>query len=462
MNYESFSSNCIFKLFFIMSDSSSVKKQILAITGFNKLNPMQIKMSETDDRQIILLAPTGSGKTIAFTIRLLRFMRRPGSGVQAVILAPSRELALQIAGVLKKVAPSYRVTPLFGGHSFRDEANSLAANTPDIIVATPGRLLDHIGRRNIDLTTISSLVIDEYDKCLELGFMDEMKRILHKLKNTRLTILTSATAIDCLPESMSLDKAVTFDFREDTSGSASATPDIEIIEVPSPLPDKIGTLIDLLRAMPADTRSIVFTNHRESAERIHQELRKAGLPAGIYHGGMEQQDRQLAVTLLRNGTTPILSATDLAARGLDIPQIEAVIHYHVPTSPEAWTHRNGRTARAGASGKIYTILSDKDDRPELMDADRIWSPPHSGSSTSSSQLPVTLLINLGKRDKISRGDILGFLTKQAGLNGADVGRIDVEDRFSTVVLTPESAELLLKSTQPQKIKGHRFRPEFLS
>ena len=400
---------------------------------------MQIKMSETDDRQIILLAPTGSGKTIAFTIRLLRFMRRPGSGVQAVILAPSRELALQIAGVLKKVAPSYRVTPLFGGHSFRDEANSLAANTPDIIVATPGRLLDHIGRRNIDLTTISSLVIDEYDKCLELGFMDEMKRILHKLKNTRLTILTSATAIDCLPESMSLDKAVTFDFREDTSGSASATPDIEIIEVPSPLPDKIGTLIDLLRAMPADTRSIVFTNHRESAERIHQELRKAGLPAGIYHGGMEQQDRQLAVTLLRNGTTPILSA-----------------------SPEAWTHRNGRTARAGASGKIYTILSDKDDRPEFMDADRIWSPPHSGSSTGSSQLPVTLLINLGKRDKISRGDILGFLTKQAGLNGADVGRIDVEDRFSTVVLTPESAELLLKSTQPQKIKGHRFRPEFLS
>ena len=343
--------------------------------------------------------------------------------------------------MLKKVAPSYRVTPLFGGHSFRDEANSLAANTPDIIVATPGRLLDHIGRRNIDLTTISSLVIDEYDKCLELGFMDEMKRILHKLKNTRLTILTSAT---------------------DTSGSASATPDIEIIEVPSPLPDKIGTLIDLLRAMPADTRSIVFTNHRESAERIHQELRKAGLPAGIYHGGMEQQDRQLAVTLLRNGTTPILSATDLAARGLDIPQIEAVIHYHVPTSPEAWTHRNGRTARAGASGKIYTILSDKDDRPEFMDADRIWSPPHSGSSTGSSQLPVTLLINLGKRDKISRGDILGFLTKQAGLNGADVGRIDVEDRFSTVVLTPESAELLLKSTQPQKIKGHRFRPEFLS
>ncbi len=177
---------------------------------------------------------------------------------------------------------------------------------------------------------------------------------------------------------------------------------------------------------------------------------------------MEQQDRQLAVSLLRNGTTPILSATDLAARGLDIPDIDAVIHYHVPVSPEAWTHRNGRTARAGASGKVYTILSDKDDRPEFMDADRVWAPPHSEGIAPATSLPVTLLVNLGKRDKISRGDILGFLTKQAGLNGADVGRIEVDDRFSTVVLTPEAAQQLSASTQPQKIKGHRFRPQFIS
>ena len=445
-----------------MPDSSSIKKQILSLTGFHTLNPMQLKMAETDDRRIVLLAPTGSGKTIAFSIRLLRFMRRPGSGTQAVIIAPSRELALQIAGVLKQIAPAYRTTPLFGGHSFRDESNSMAANTPDIIVATPGRLLDHIGRRNIDLATVSALVIDEYDKCLELGFMEEMKRIIHKLKNTRLTILISATAIEHLPEEPSLQNLVTFDFREDTKGEAAAKPDIEIIEVPSPLPDKLGTLIDLLRALDPGTRSIIFTNHRESAERIHQELRKAGLPAGLYHGGMEQQDRQLAVSLLRNGTTPILSATDLAARGLDIPDIDAVIHYHVPVSPEAWTHRNGRTARAGASGKVYTILSDKDDRPEFMDADRVWAPPHTDGVAAASPLPVTLLINLGKRDKVSRGDILGFLTKQAGLNGADVGRIEVDDRFSTVVLTPDAAKQLSESSQPQKIKGHRFRPEFIS
>lgn len=445
-----------------MPDSSSIKKQILSLAGFQKLNPMQVKMSETDDRRIVLLAPTGSGKTIAFAIRLLRFMRRPGSGTQAIILAPSRELALQIAGVLKKIAPAYRTIALFGGHSFQDEANSMSAVTPDVIVATPGRLLDHIGRRNIDTATVSALVIDEYDKCLELGFMDEMKRIIHKIKNARLTILTSATAIDRLPDEMSLENATTYDFREDKDGDTAARPDIEVIEVPSPLPDKIQTLIDLLRALPLQTRSIVFSNHRESAERIHQELRKAGLPAGIYHGGMEQQDRQLAVSLLRNGTTPILAATDLAARGLDIPEIDAVIHYHVPVSPEAWTHRNGRTARAGASGKVYTILSDKDDRPEFMDADRVWSPPHTEESTPVDGLPVTLLVNLGKRDKVSRGDILGFLTKQAGLKGTDVGRIDVDDRFSTVVLTPDAARQLSEVSQPQKIKGHRFRPEFLS
>lgn len=444
-----------------MSDSSAIKKQILSLTGFTKLNRMQMKMSETDERRIILLAPTGSGKTIAFSIRLLRFMRRPGAGIQAVVLAPSRELALQIAGVLKKIAPAYRTIALFGGHSFRDETNSMTANTPDIIVATPGRLLDHIGRRNLDLTTISALIIDEYDKCLELGFMEEMKRIIHKIKNTRLTILTSATAIDRLPDEIALSNAVTFDFREESGDKAEQKPDIEIIEVDSPIPDKLPTLIDLLKALPPTTRSIVFTNHRESAERIHQELRKAGLPAGIYHGGMEQQDRQLAVMLLRNGTTPILSATDLAARGLDIPDIDAVVHYHVPVSPEAWTHRNGRTARAGASGKVYTILSDKDDRPEFMDADRIWSPPHT-DTVQATELPVTLLINLGKRDKISKGDILGFLTKQAGLNGADVGRIDVDDRFSTAVLTPQAARALAGFNQPHKIKGHRFRPEFLS
>ena len=388
-------------------------------------------------------------------------MRRPGSGTQALIIAPSRELVLQITGVVKKIAPAYRIMALFGGHSFRDESNSISSNSPDIIVATPGRLLDHIGRRNIDLTTINSLVIDEYDKCLELGFMDEMKRIIHKIKNTRLSILTSATEIEIFPEAFSRENAVTFDFREESDGKTQVKPDIEIIEILSPISDKISTLIDLLNAINPETRSIIFSNHRESAERIYHELRKYGFPAGLYHGGMEQQDRQLAVSLLRNGTTPILSATDLAARGLDIPDIDAVIHYHVPVSPEAWTHRNGRTARAGASGKVYTIFSDKDDRPEFMDADRVWSPPHADSIVTVDNLPVTLLIDLGKRNKISRGDILGFLTKQIGIEGTEVGRIDVEDRFSTVVLTTGAAKQCSESSQPSKIKGHRFRPKFL-
>lgn len=442
-------------------DAAAIKKQILSLAGFDRLNPMQIKMSVTDDRRIILLSPTGSGKTVAFAIRLLRFMRRPGSGTQAVILAPSRELALQIAGVMKKIAPDYRVTPLFGGHSFRDEANSLAAVTPDIVVATPGRLLDHIGRRNIDLATVTALVIDEYDKCLELGFMEEMKRIIHKTKSARLTILTSATPIDSLPPEPSLENMTTYDFRDGNGEEAAPTPDIEVIEVPSTIPDKLPVLIDLLAALKQGTRVIVFSNHRESAERIHEQLRKAGFPAGLYHGGMEQQDRQLAVTLLRNATTPILSATDLAARGLDIPDIDAVVHYHVPVSPEAWTHRNGRTARAGASGKVYTILSDKDDRPDFMDADRTWIPPHIEGPVAAAPLPVTLLINLGKRDKVSRGDILGYLTKQAGLAGSEVGRIEVDDRFSTVVLQPDAAHRLSDSDMPQKIKGHRFRPQFI-
>lgn len=419
--------------------------------NIRQLNEMQQLMVTTDAQKLILLAPTGSGKTAAFAIRLLRFLGPSKGTVQAVILAPSRELVLQIADVIRPVAAGLKTVAFYGGHAMSDETNSLSV-TPDIIVATPGRLLDHITRGNIDLSEVKALIFDEYDKSLELGFLDEMRRITRRMHSPKLVMLTSATALDEIPDFIPMRDAETMDFTSDNT-----RPRLQTVRVNSPERDKLATLADLLRSLP-DGRAIVFVNHRESAERVFNFLKKNHFPAGLYHGGLEQRERQLAIDLFNNGTTPILVSTDLGSRGLDIDSVNYVIHYHLPLSPESWTHRNGRTARMGASGTAYVIIADGDNIPDAVSWERELYPsgkaPADGGITSHM---ATLYFNAGKKEKISRGDIAGFLIQKGGLSKEEVGKIVVNDHNAIVAIPRDKARRTLEAVSPYRIKNTKVK-----
>lgn len=423
---------------------------VLGRLGIAAPNAMQQAVWASQARRIIVLSPTGSGKTAAFGAALYRKLADVGTpGVKAVVLAPTRELVLQVHEVVRKLCAGYKVTALYGRHAVADETASLSV-APDIIVATPGRLLDHLTRGSVSIARVQILVIDEYDKALEMGFHDEMSKIVRQMKAVSQVILTSATPLAEPPGFLDLTGAETIDF----SGEASPKSRTHIALVESPARDKIQTLVDLLRSMP-NGKVIVFVNHRESAERVYERLRAENLPAGIYHGGLEQLDRERAVIQLENATTPILVATDLAARGLDIDSVAAVVHYHLPVSAEAWTHRNGRTARVGASGNVYVITSEGDSVPEFVVWDSQYNPTgHSDDPVRPSG--ATLHINAGRKEKISRGDIVGFLIKNLELEAAEIGRIDLRDHAAYVAV-PRRALSLIHSLQSPKIKGKRVK-----
>ena len=324
------------------------------------------------------------------------------------------------------------------------------------MLATPGRLLDHINRKHVDLYTARVLVLDEYDKSLELGFHDEMRRIVRTMPNLSRTILTSATRLQDMPEFLKLRSPETFDF---LSSADKPRRRMDIVQVESPARDKIDTLVDLLHSLD-NGRVIIFVNHRESADRVYRHLKEAGLPVGLYHGALDQPDREKAVDLLNNGTTPILVSTDLGARGLDIDSVQSIIHYHMPLTKETWTHRNGRTARVDARGTVYVLTSEADNIPEYVTFDRAYVPTgHSSDPINASA--ATLYFNAGKKEKISRGDIAGFLIKQGGLVSDEVGLIIVKDHSAIAAVPVDKAAALLRTIASERLKGKRVRISLL-
>lgn len=434
---------------------SEITSNIRERLGIAELNPMQRRMTETVARSIVLLSPTGSGKTLAFAIPLLRRLRPADGRVQAVVIAPSRELVLQIYEVIRPLAVGYKTVAFYGGHSMMEEKRSLSA-VPDIVIATPGRLLDHINRHQIDLYPARTLVLDEYDKSLELGFHDEMKRIVARMPNLSQTLLTSATRLDALPSWLHAVEPATVDFLNDGGDLKKR---LTIIDVESPVKDKIDTLADLLRSLD-NQRVIIFVNYRDSAQRLYDHLRRLGLPVGLYHGALDQADREKAIDLLNNGTTPILISTDLGARGLDIDTVGSVIHYHMPLTPEAWTHRNGRTARVDREGTVYVVRSESDTVPEFATFDRPYHP------TGHSDDPIrpaaaTLYFDAGKKEKLSRGDILGFLVNKGGLRADEIGKITVKDHSAIAAIPPPDPAAVIARIKGEKIKGKRVRVSLL-
>ena len=333
-------------------------KDVLAALAIEQLNPMQEASIDAwkEGKDQILLSPTGSGKTLAYLLPLIGSLKPEQKGVQAVVLVPSRELALQTDQVFKAMNTGFKSVSCYGGRPAMEEHRTIKGVQPAVIIATPGRMNDHLSKQNFDAATVRMLVIDEFDKSLELGFQEEMAAIIGQLPNLQRRFLLSATDAEEIPRFTGMEHTVRLDFLQDTSAGKESR--LTLMKVISPSKDKIDTLYKLLCTLGSSS-CIVFCNHRDAVDRVHKLLADKKLYSERFHGGMEQPDRERALYKFRNGSCHVLISTDLAARGLDIPEIEHIIHYHFPVNEEAFTHRNGRTARWDATGSSYLIVSTK-------------------------------------------------------------------------------------------------------
>ena len=449
----------ISRIFAPMKEISTLIEKACRNLNIESLNGMQKQMLETAQRphDIILLSPTGSGKTLAFLLPVLQRIDPRAVGVQALVLVPSRELALQIESVLRKIAAGIKIVCCYGGHSVREESKSLAV-APALIVGTPGRIADHLRRGRLSLDTLDTLILDEFDKCLALGFHDEMKEIIAPLKEVKKKILTSATDSESLPAFTALRRPVKLDFLGTKKSEETPTARLSLYRIDSPEKDKLDTLLVLLRNLkPALT--LIFCNQRESVERVQQFLTDRGIIAEAFHGGMEQADRERALCKFRNHSSYICISTDLAARGLDIPEVKYIIHYHLPVDLESFTHRNGRTARMHAEGEAFMRVGPTEQLPEYA---RQATAFRLAPTSNLLQTPpmATLHFAAGKKEKISKGDIVGFLTQKGGLTADEIGLIEVKDHYCYAAVARDKAHETLHRLRDEKIKGKKVKISF--
>ncbi len=380
-------------------------------------------MSAIKKSDVILLSPTGSGKTLGFLLPLLGLLNKSIPTVQTLILVPSRELALQIEQVFRAMGSGFKVNCCYGGHPVKVERNNLS-EPPAVLIGTPGRISHHLRRESFSTKTIHTLILDEFDKSLEFGFQDDMEYIIKQLPALKKRMLISATQMEEIPSFTGLVKPVQVDFLS----NAAIAPDLKYKVVISEAADKLNALFALVCKIGSNA-TLIFCNHRDAVERISELLWIKGLPNDIFHGGMEQEDRERALLKFRNGSHRILITTDMASRGLDIPEIEHVVHYQMPHNEEAFLHRNGRTARMHAKGTAYLMLA-PDEKPvyltEMPEQETLPENPKPPKPSPWS----TLYIAAGKKDKVNKVDIVGLLLKKGGLDKDELGLIEVLDYSS--------------------------------
>ena len=419
--------------------------------GIDSLNAMQQDMLEASRRHdtIVLLSPTGSGKTLAYLLPVLERIDAAVQSLQAVVLVPSRELAMQTAAVAKAICPDSRPMACYGGRPAMDEHRMMRGLQPRIVVATPGRMIDHLAKGNIQTDDVKMLVVDEFDKSLELGFLPQMEEVMAALRHVRRRILLSATDCPQIPRFVSTTDFYRLSYLVDEE----QIPDrITLHTVTSPDKDKLETLGKLLCTL-GNTKSLVFVGFRQSVERVQAFLTDKGFFAGMYHGGMEQRDRERSLYRFINGSCNVLVSTDLASRGLDIPGVDNVVHYHLPLDEESYIHRNGRTARWDADGDAYMLLGPTEVLPDYVRDTAVGYGIPSDCPPPSEPNWVTLYIGKGKKDKIGKGDVAGFLSKVGGLERDQIGRIDILPGWSYAAVSRAGIRLLLSRIRGQKIKG---------
>ena len=430
-------------------------QKVLKNLNIAALNDMQHAASSAaaKGKDLILLAPTGSGKTLAFLLPLLSNLDAEQTGVQALILVPSRELALQIEQVFKAMGTGFKVNCCYGGHPVKIERNNLA-QAPALLIGTPGRIAYHLKHENFDESTITSLVLDEFDKALEFGFHDDMSFIIGQLRSLKQRYLTSATPMETIPDFTGVADPVKIDFLSNTA----VKPDLKLKKVLTTAEEKLNTLFKLICKIGGD-RTLIFCNHRETVDRISDLLIDKDLAHDIFHGGMEQDERERALLKFRNGSIKMLITTDLAARGLDIPEVQSIIHYQLPYTEDAFLHRNGRTARMNAKGTAYLIMADDEKYPFLSEDIEVEPLTEKGYKLPTDSEWQTLYIAAGKKDKVNKIDIVGLLLKKGGLQKEDVGLIEVKDQSSYVAVKRNLSRKVLAALANERIKNKKVKIE---
>ena len=417
----------------------------------NQMQKSAYKTSENEN-DLLLLSPTGSGKTLAFLFPVLRNLKKENSGIQAMILVPSRELALQIEQVFKSMGTDFKVSVCYGGHDKKIEVNNLI-ESPALLIGTPGRIAYHLKNGNFDATTIKTLVLDEFDKSLEFGFHDDMSLIISEMPLLSQRILTSATAMTEIPAFTGLNNEATVDFLK----VLEIKPDFQLRKVITTSEGKLETLFQLLCKI-GNKRTLIFCNHRDAVDRISDLLKEKGISRETFHGGMEQDERERALLKFKNDSSRILITTDLASRGLDIPEVESIVHYQLPPKEDAFIHRNGRTARMNAKGFVYLIMTEDENFPFIKK-----NTPEE-KLTQDYKMPsrtpyLTIYISAGKKDKVNKVDIVGFLIKKGELEKDDIGLIEVKDTTSYVAVNRQKVVALLKKVDNQRLKNKKLKIE---
>jgi superfamily II DNA/RNA helicase len=440
--------------------STGIKNQaeILSKLRIEKLNPMQEKAKNTihSNENTIILSPTGTGKTLAFLLPLIAELDPKNDQIQALILAPTRELAIQIEQVIREMGSGYKANAVYGGRAGAKDRMELKT-LPAILIGTPGRVADRIYRDQFSLEHISTLILDEFDKSLEIGFEEEMGEIIGQLKHLKKRVLTSATKAEHLPDFVGMENPVEINFLDEK------IQELKILSVPTPTKDKLDSMIDLI-AMQGSKTGIIFCNFKESIVRVSEYLKRQNIAHGTFHGSMEQQDRERALIQFRNGSHQLLLATDLAARGIDVPEIDFIIHYHLPHRAQEFTHRNGRTARMNSAGSAYVLHWKNENLPDFitdlnLDTYDVITQERSEviEDEASNTTWTTLFISGGRKDKISKGDIVGLLAKTGGISGDEIGNIELKQECSFVAVADKNIDALLEKVNNQKLKKKKVR-----
>ena len=430
-------------------------EKILKTFKIKELNEMQLAAIEAGKKEndIVLLSPTGSGKTLGFLLPILFNLDKNKTGVQALVIVPSRELGLQIEQVFKSMSTGFKVNCCYGGHSTRTEKDNLK-HPPALLVGTPGRLAYHIHHANFDASTITTLVLDEFDKALEFGFQEDMSFIIQRLK-LKKRILTSATQMKEIPKFTGVVNPIQLNY---INSSPTQPQGLKLKIMKASGTDKLDTLFGLICKL-GNKPTLVFCNHRDAMDRISELLANKGLAHDIFHGKMEQKDRERALIKFRNGSYHILITTDLASRGLDIPEIENIIHYQLPHTEDVFVHRNGRTARMNTTGTSFLILSEGEYIPPF-----IKEKPTEETLPETNTMPqkarwCTLYIAAGKKDKINKVDIVGLLLQKGKLKKEELGLIEVLDYSSYVAVDAKKIDSVLELIKNEKIKNRKVKME---
>ncbi|MBG6129600.1 superfamily II DNA/RNA helicase [Aquimarina sp. EL_43] len=428
-----------------------IKKQqhILDKLNIKCLNSMQedalVAIEETENT--IILSPTGTGKTLAFLLPIIANLDPECKEIQALVLVPSRELAIQIEQVVREMGSGYKVNAVYGGRSISKDKIELK-HTPAILIGTPGRIADHFSRERFSKESIKTLVLDEFDKSLEVGFEYEMRGIINELQGINKRILTSATQEIDIPDFVRLENPTIIDYLGD--GVSNLT----IKTVVSPSKNKLNTLVALLNQL-GNQPGIIFCNLKDTISEVSNFLNKNNISHGCFYGGMEQKDRERSLIKFRNGTHQIIIATDLAARGIDIPEIKYIVHYQLPLKVEEFTHRNGRTARVNAKGTAYVLKWEKESLPDFIENAEIET--ITKESIRKPQYWQTLFISGGRKDKISKADIAGLFFKQGKINKDQLGVIELKQDCTFVAVPVSIADELVATLNNSRLKKKKIR-----